>query len=843
MGTDIKGTVRITGTITPTNTDDRFATHDALFGKGGWRNVDTLSERNAIPDERRRSGMVVVVDEDEKAYMLLPAPWSYDDSDWEEFGFGGGGGEGNTIHILSGQTITIEQYRQSLVYGDVVVDGGGTLVIDGEMRIINGVLTVEAGGTVELNGSLIYEQVVVPTDLLVYVPVNVGALFDGAYLQYSTTSLLLEPVSLSLNVADGSAYGQMLYWDTGTSMYQPTSSLVWDEAQTCLYVGNSNPSGMRIRSRSGGIHIGYRAGNEYGVDQSVFIGQFAGQGSASSQSIGIGHYALGRDPRYGNNTVALGWYAGYNDYTSSYNVFVGNYAGYNKSSGSYCVFLGYNAGYDNTTGSNNVYIGHYAGATATTFDNICIGSYAGNNLGSAVDGGANVCIGTRAGANGRYNYNVVIGYYAFSNSSGAQGQGLYIGGYAGQNATSIQQVVALGYQAGQYNQSAYNTFLGHRAGRYVTTGDRNTVVGWESGASHGLGYNLGSSNTIVGGWNARMAQATAAFNTVVGYSCAYYLAGTYNSVFGYSAGVNLGTGGNNTLLGAMSGYSISTGSNNVMIGYQAGYSGSSSVANVFVGALSGYSNTLGYSNAFFGGGSGYSNTDGYYNVFIGNNAGFGNTTGFYNTYCGYQAGFQNQAGLSNSFFGANCGYSNISGSNNTAMGQNAMFNCSTGYNNAALGVSALSMVDSGAENTAMGYAALQSCTGSNNVAVGNTSLFQLLTGQQNTAVGAFAGYTAKGSGNVFIGYSAGYSDTSGSNRLYIDNSNTTTPLIYGEFDNNKLWVYGTLYYNAPNSAPADSDLANGQVVAWLDETASPPAIVFKVKTSGGTVMSGAVALS
>jgi hypothetical protein len=33
-----------------------------------------------------------------------------------------------------------------------------------------------------------------------------------------------------------------------------------------------------------------------------------------------------------------------------------------------------------------------------------------------------------------------------------------------------------------------------------------------------------------------------------------------------------------------------------------------------------------------------------------------------------------------------------------------------------------------------------------------------------------------------LGYNAGYNET-GSNKLYIDNSGTTTPLIYGEFDN------------------------------------------------------------
>jgi len=62
-------------------------------------------------------------------------------------------------------------------------------------------------------------------------------------------------------------------------------------------------------------------------------------------------------------------------------------------------------------------------------------------------------------------------------------------------------------------------------------------------------------------------------------------------------------------------------------------------------------------------------------------------------------------------------------------------------------------------------------------------------GNNNVIIGQGAGgqvidkYTPiTGSGNVFIGYSAGYYEL-GSNKLYIDNSNTSSPLIYGDFTN------------------------------------------------------------
>ena len=57
----------------------------------------------------------------------------------------------------------------------------------------------------------------------------------------------------------------------------------------------------------------------------------------------------------------------------------------------------------------------------------------------------------------------------------------------------------------------------------------------------------------------------------------------------------------------------------------------------------------------------------------------------------------------------------------------------------------------------------------------------------NVFLGYQAGYrTANGSNtNVFLGYQAGYWET-GANKLYIENSNSSSPLIYGEFDNEIL---------------------------------------------------------
>ena len=65
----IKG-VNIPSTIVPFSVDDTYATHDALYGKGGFRSVRTITERNAIPLARRTPGMFVYVINEDITYKL-----------------------------------------------------------------------------------------------------------------------------------------------------------------------------------------------------------------------------------------------------------------------------------------------------------------------------------------------------------------------------------------------------------------------------------------------------------------------------------------------------------------------------------------------------------------------------------------------------------------------------------------------------------------------------------------------------------------------------------------------------------------------------------------------------
>lgn len=56
--------------IVPFTSTDQYATHKAQYGKGGWRTVDTISERDSIPESRREELMIVAVRADGKTYQL-----------------------------------------------------------------------------------------------------------------------------------------------------------------------------------------------------------------------------------------------------------------------------------------------------------------------------------------------------------------------------------------------------------------------------------------------------------------------------------------------------------------------------------------------------------------------------------------------------------------------------------------------------------------------------------------------------------------------------------------------------------------------------------------------------
>ena len=86
----IPGSVRVGGFIAPSDTTDTYATHDSLYGRGGLKEVSSTEERDAIPADRRREGMIVYVGGVVQAnYQLIGG---IDNANWAVLEAGGGGG-------------------------------------------------------------------------------------------------------------------------------------------------------------------------------------------------------------------------------------------------------------------------------------------------------------------------------------------------------------------------------------------------------------------------------------------------------------------------------------------------------------------------------------------------------------------------------------------------------------------------------------------------------------------------------------------------------------------------------------------------------------------------------
>lgn len=200
---------------------------------------------------------------------------------------------------------------------------------------------------------------------------------------------------------------------------------------------------------------------------------------------------------------------------------------------------------------------------------------------------------------------------------------------------------------------------------------------------------------------------------------------------------------------------INAGSNNVAIGDFTLSVQTSGNDNVAIGYGSQQTTTTGTNNTAVGFGSLTSNTTGTFNTSFGSSAGAGNTTGVYNVGVGEHALYAATTAIYNTAVGSSSLYNNVSGFYNVGIGAQSLFDVVTGLN-----------------NVGVGYQSLTYITGNNNTAIGHQ---------------AGGGITNTGSGGVYVGYQAGLNEPT-SNKLYIANTSTNTPLIYGDFTKGYLSI-------------------------------------------------------
>ena len=378
------------------------------------------------------------------------------------------------------------------------------------------------------------------------------------------------------------------------------------------------------------------------------------------------------------------------------------------------------------------------------------------------------------------------------------------------------------------NSNGSNLFLGSGAGVFQSTGNSNT----------GTGINALNQNSS-GEWNCAFGKgalenANASQNTAIG-GCALYsnTTGYHNVGLGRSALFSNTTGSDNTVIGSDAGSNCGSSiSGSVFLGYQAGKnennsnklyienseSGSPLIYGEFDNNLLKFNGSLELANGtsasslkFYepsGSGSNYTRflsqaqtADVTYTLPAadGTDGQILNTNGSGSlSWANDATGATSINGLSDGksdgysvFLGSNSGNSDDGSNNNTGLGLEALYSNISGEHNTAIGRYALHS-NTASQNVAIGSSALdQNTSGQHNTAVGRTALYSNTEGSQNTVVGADAGSNCGSSisGSVFLGYQAGKNESS-SNKLYIENSESGSPLIYGEFDNDLVRING-----------------------------------------------------
>jgi hypothetical protein len=509
-------------------------------------------------------------------------------------------------------------------------------------------------------------------------------------------------------------------------------------------------------------------------DDNIVGGTGAGDNlvGASATDNFLGGVSAGNAITTGDNNIAIGNESGYYNQTGGHNTVIGYQAGKGVTGNSYAsnVFIGRQSGYLITTGGFNVFMGNQSGNSNTT------------------------------GAN-----NTFVGYQsAYYNETGASN--VAIGRGAGMGASG--------------QSYSYNTFVGQQAANATTTGGYNAYVGYRAGYSNTTGI----SNVSMGYQSYYFAQA-GNNNTIIGRESAY--------------GVTANNHSNNAFLGYRAGYSITTGSTNVMVGSQVGYYSTSGVDNVYVGYYAARYNVTGASNVVIGreAGQGVAANSYSYNTFMGWQAGYVIETGGYNTFIGGQAGVSATTATSSVFVGYRSGYYNQTGASNVMIGAEAGRGASGQSNqfNVFVGRGAGYSVTVGGDNAVMGYYSNYfNQSGQRNVVIGKEAGYGV-TGNShsnNVFVGYRAGYSmTTGTDNIFIGYKSGYNET-GSNKLYIENSDSTSPLIYGEFDNDLVRINGDL--EVTGSFPALTNLlSNAGFGVWSNSTLEGADREHDLVTNGG----------
>lgn len=141
--------IKVIGSLVPNGTADKYPTHSDTYGKGGFRGVANVAERDAITTARRSLGMLVYAVAENKFYQLKGG---VENTNWTEVNIGGTGGmdPAAVVAIINGGTgaTSAEQARANLGLKSMALQDSSAVDIIG--GVING---TAIGGSAPVAGA------------------------------------------------------------------------------------------------------------------------------------------------------------------------------------------------------------------------------------------------------------------------------------------------------------------------------------------------------------------------------------------------------------------------------------------------------------------------------------------------------------------------------------------------------------------------------------------------------------------------------------------------------------------------------------------------------------------